>query len=98
MFVGMAVYDVLFGDVHSLKQKRGLVRPLVAELQRHFGVAAAETGMQHLYRRTEIGVAVVGGEPGHCHAVLERVERWIAARHELDLLAATHRLRAIDDE
>ncbi len=94
----MGAYDVLLGDVSSRKHKRAVVRPIVAELHRRFGVAVAETGHQDLYRRTEIGVAVVSGEAAHCRAVLEGVERWIAARPEVDLLAATHRLHALHDE
>lgn len=94
----MGAYDVLLGDVASLKQKRGVVRPIVAELQRRYGVAVAETANQDLYRRTEIGVAVVSGEAAHCQEVLERIERWIAARPEVDLLSATHRLWSLHDE
>ena len=42
MYVGALELDVLLGDVHSLKQKRSVVRPVVAELRRRFEVAAAE--------------------------------------------------------
>jgi len=60
MVVAALTLDVLLGDVRSLKQKRAVVRPLVADLRRHFpGVAVAETGHLDLHRRTEIGVAVV---------------------------------------
>jgi uncharacterized protein YlxP (DUF503 family) len=51
MVVGTLAVDVLLGDVHSLKQKRAVVRPIVAELRRRFEVAAAETGQQNLSRR-----------------------------------------------
>ena len=34
MWIGWLEFDVLLGDVHSLKQKRSVVRPIVAELQR----------------------------------------------------------------
>ena len=45
MYVAALTLDVLLGDVHSLKGKRGVVRPLVAELRRRYpGVAVAETG------------------------------------------------------
>ena len=30
MFVGTLELDVLLGDVHSLKDKRGLIRPVIA--------------------------------------------------------------------
>lgn len=59
MWIGWLEFDVLLGDVRSLKQKRSVTRPLVAELQRKFSVSAAETGSHDLYRRAGIGVAVV---------------------------------------
>ena len=53
--------DLLLGDVHSLKGKRAVVRPIVAELRRRFAVAAAEVGDQDLHRRAQVGVATVAG-------------------------------------
>ena len=44
MFTGSLTADLLLGDVHSLKGKRAVVRPIVAELRRRFAVAAAEVG------------------------------------------------------
>lgn len=64
MYVGTLSFDLLLGDVRSLKEKRSAVRPIVAELQRKFSVSAAEVGDQDLYRRCEIGVAMVSGTPG----------------------------------
>ncbi|OBH29956.1 hypothetical protein A5693_18815 [Mycobacterium sp. E1319] len=55
MWIGWLEFDLLLGDVHSLKQKRSVVRPVVAELRRKFSVAAAETGSRELYRRAGIG-------------------------------------------
>ncbi|MCW2929228.1 MAG: hypothetical protein JWM19_190 [Actinomycetia bacterium] len=84
---------MLLGDVHSLKQKRGVVRPLVAELRRRFpGVAIAETGHLDLHRRVEIGVAVVSASAGNATEVLDECERMIAVRPEIELLSARQRL------
>ena len=55
MFVGALELDVLLGDVHSLKQKRSAVRPVIAELRRRFEVSAAEAGHLDLHRRALIG-------------------------------------------
>ncbi|MCL2552410.1 MAG: DUF503 domain-containing protein, partial [Actinomycetia bacterium] len=44
MYVGALSFDLLMGDVRSLKEKRSVVRPIVAELHRKFGVSVAETG------------------------------------------------------
>jgi len=93
LYVGALTLDVLLGDVHSLKQKRGVVRPLIAELRRRFpGVAIAETGHLDLHRRVEIGVAVVSANAGNATEVLDECERMIAARPEIELLSARQRL------
>ena len=85
--------DVLLGDVRSLKAKRAVVRPLVAELRRRFpGVAVAETGHLDLHRRAEIGVAVVSATAANATAVLADCERRVAARPEIELLSARQRL------
>ena len=98
MFVGTIEFDLLLGDVHSLKEKRSIVRPIVAELKRRFEVAAAETAYADLHRRAGVGVAVVAGDAGHCADVLDECERLIAARPEVDLLAVRRRLVATEDE
>ena len=59
MFTGTLTADLLLGDVHSLKGKRAVVRPIVAELRRRFAVSAAEVGDQDLHRRAQVGVATV---------------------------------------
>jgi uncharacterized protein YlxP (DUF503 family) len=96
MVVGTLRCDLLLGDVHSLKDKRGVVRPIVAELARRFSVSVAETGDQDLHRRTEISVALVGSDHGHVHEVLTACERLIAGHPEIELLAT--RTRVLDDE
>lgn len=93
MYVGALTLDVLLGDVQSLKQKRSVVRPVIAEVRRRFPVVAvAETGHLDLYRRSEIGVAVVSATAGNCREVLEACERLVAARSEIELLSARQRL------
>ena len=93
----MLEFDLLLGDVHSLKEKRSIVRPIVAELRRRFEVAAAETGSLDLHRRAEIGVAVVAADARHCGEVLDECERLVAYRPEVDLLATRRRLIGPDD-
>jgi uncharacterized protein YlxP (DUF503 family) len=84
---------VLLGDVRSLKQKRAVVRPLVAELRRCYpGVAVAETGYLDLHRRAEIGVAVVSATAANATKVLSDCEDLVARRPEIELLSAKQRL------
>jgi uncharacterized protein YlxP (DUF503 family) len=93
----MVEFDLLLGDVHSLKEKRSIVRPIVAELRRRFDVAAAETGHVDLHRRAGIGVAVVAADAAHCGDVLDRCERLVAGHPATELLSARRRLIGSDD-
>ncbi len=97
MFVGALALDVLLGDVRSLKEKRSVVRPVVAELQRKLDVSAAEAGHQDLHRRTLIGVSVVAADAAHCVEVLDACERLVVARPELEVLSARQRLYGDED-
>lgn len=97
MYVGTLQLDLLLGDVHSLKEKRSVVRPIVAELRRRFDVAAAEAGHAELHRRSLVGVAIVSGEAAHCREVLDACERLVAARPEVELLSARVRLYGEED-
>jgi uncharacterized protein YlxP (DUF503 family) len=96
VIVGTLTLDLLLGEVHSLKEKRSLIRPVVAELRRRFPVSVAETGHLDLHRRGEVAVAVVGTDGAHCQQVLAACERLVAERPELELLSA--RTRLWDDE
>ena len=98
MFVGTLKLDLLLGDVHSLKEKRGVVRPIVGELRRRFDVAAAEAGHLDLHRRALVGVAVVAPDARHCGDVLDECERFVAGRPEVDLLSTRRRLIGDDDD
>jgi uncharacterized protein YlxP (DUF503 family) len=97
VFTGTLALDLLLGDVHSLKQKRSVVRPIVAELRRRFEVAAAEAGHLDLHRRALVGVAVVSADAAHCREVLEACERTVAQRPEIEVLSARQRLHGDED-
>jgi uncharacterized protein YlxP (DUF503 family) len=98
VFVGSLELDLLLGDVHSLKEKRSVVRPVVAELRRKFEVSAAEAGHLDLHRRALIGVAVVAADASHVRDLLASCERLVAGRPEVELLSAKHRLLGSEDE
>ena len=88
MWIGWLELDLLLGDVSSLKEKRSVVRPLLAELRRRFALSVAEVGHLELHRRTSIGVSVVSADRSHAADVLDEVERSVAYRPEIELLTA----------
>ncbi|PJE18243.1 MAG: hypothetical protein CK431_33480 [Mycobacterium sp.] len=97
MWIGWLEFDVLLGDVHCLKQKRSVIRPVVAELQRKFSVSAAETDSHDLHRRAGIGVAMVSRDRAHAVDVLDAAERLVAGHPEFELLSVRRGLNRSDD-
>lgn len=98
MWIGWLECDLLLGDVHSLKAKRSVIRPLIAELRRRFAVSAAETGQHDLHRRAEIGLAVVSADRAHTVEVLDAAERLVAGHPEFQLLSVRRGCNRSTDE
>lgn len=97
MWMGMIEFDLLLGDVHSLKGKRSVIRPILAEVRRKYEVSAAETGQLDLHRRAELGIGLVAADAAHLTEVLDAVERLVAARPEVELLSARRRVFHSED-
>src|SRR4029453_6715329 len=95
--VGALEFDLLLGDVHSLKEKRSIVRPLIAEIRKRFELSVAEVDHLELHRRTAIGVAAVSPDRAHLVEVLDAVEQLVAYRREVELLSVRRSLRSTDD-
>jgi uncharacterized protein YlxP (DUF503 family) len=92
MWVGALEFDLLLGDVHSLKEKRALVRPLIADVRRRFDLSVAEVDHLELHRRAGVGVAAVSPDRAHLVDVLDAVERLVAFRPEVELLSVRRTL------
>ena len=60
MIVGIQVWELHLPGCHSLKEKRGVLKPLTAALGRGLNVSVAETGDQDLWQKAEIACAAVG--------------------------------------
>ncbi|MGP9504303.1 DUF503 domain-containing protein [Specibacter sp. AOP5-B1-6] len=97
MWIGWIEFDLLLGDVHSLKEKRSVLRPLVAEIRKHFDVSVAEVDLKDLHRRAVVGVGLVAAERSRIVAALDAVEEHVAARPGMDLLSARRRTVTSDD-
>lgn len=98
MWIGWIELDILLGDVHSLKEKRSILRPLLAGLSRRTEAAVAEVGHHELHRRAVIGISAVGGDSAHVRDVLDRAKQYVAEGHpEVTLLAARRGVHSSED-
>jgi uncharacterized protein YlxP (DUF503 family) len=98
MWIAWMEFDLLLGDAHSLKEKRSVIRPLIADLSRRTETAAAEVGDHDLHRRARIGVSVVAADVSHAQHVLDTAERLVAEEHpETTLLSVRRGLHSSED-
>lgn len=61
----------------SLKDKRQVVRSVLARLRNQFEVSAAEVARQDSWQVAVLGLAYVSGEAGHAQEVLDHAVRYI---------------------
>lgn len=71
----------------SLKEKRGVVKALIARLRRDLNVSVAEIDHQDLWQRTTLGVAIAAGSEIGARKIAQQVERLVSREHRVDILA-----------
>lgn len=85
----IGVLRVLFQihGVHSLKEKRSIVRSLKDRLFSRFNVSVAEVGSNDVWQTGEIGIVTVSNDHQFVESVLNKVE---------DCLESYHPIRVVD--
>jgi uncharacterized protein YlxP (DUF503 family) len=78
--------------VHSLKEKRAVIKPIVEGVRRRYQAAVAEVDHQDKWQRAAIGVAVVSARAGHAREVMDAIERFVWSFPEVEVLG----IEAID--
>jgi uncharacterized protein len=74
----------------SLKDKRQVLRSVLARARNQFEVSAAEVGSQELWNQAEIGLAYVSNSAAHAEEVIEHAIRSIeASRPDIEITQAT---------
>lgn len=75
-------------NVHSLKEKRAIVKPIVEGSRTRFKVAAAEVGKQDRWQVSRLAFAAVSETPRHVTEILDAVERFVWSFPEVEVLAS----------
>ncbi|MBR6165837.1 MAG: DUF503 domain-containing protein [Clostridia bacterium] len=79
--------------VHSLKEKRMIVKSLVAQLQNRFHVSAAETDEQDTHQIIVIGVAAIVPHHAMADSLMEEISRFVEENCEAEILEETREIR-----
>ena len=77
MVVATCVIKLGLEGVFSLKDKRRIVKSILARLPQHFNVAAAEIDYHDMWRTAGIGLVTVGTDASYLHGLLEKAVTWL---------------------
>ena len=73
MSLGILTLYLQLPGCNSLKEKRGILKPVLARLHREFNVSTAEVGQMDQWRESVLACAVVSNDPDHCMRVMQEV-------------------------
>lgn len=85
MVVGvLSVFAQLHAPV-SLKDKRRIIKSILARTQNKFNVSAAEVDFQDVWHRTGLGFSCVSNEAGHADSMMGAVLRFLESDPEMEI-------------
>ena len=79
--------------VHSLKEKRMIVKSLTAKLQNKFHVSAAEIDEQDTHQIAVIGVAAIVPHNAAADSLMEKISLFVEENTEAELIDEEREIR-----
>ncbi|SHF52553.1 DUF503 domain-containing protein [Ornithinibacillus halophilus] len=79
-----AEVECIMYDGHSLKQKRSILKRIIAKLRKDFNVAVTELDYHDLWQRTKLGIVTVSNDKKHCEQVMQEIMNVIDNYSELE--------------
>ena len=79
--------------VHSLKEKRMVVKSLITQLQNRFHVSAAELDEQETHQIIVIGVAAIVPHNAIADSLMEKISQFVESASEAEVWEETREIR-----
>ena len=79
--------------VHSLKEKRMIVKSLTAQLQNKFHVSAAETDEQDTHQMIVISAAAIVPHHAMADSLMDEISRFVEDNAEAEILEEQREIR-----
>jgi uncharacterized protein YlxP (DUF503 family) len=95
MTVGIARLTLFLPEVHSLKEKRMVLRRVKDRARQKFNLAIAEVGDNDLWQRAQLGVAVLGNDRRFVASALDEVVRFV--RSEVEVTNVEREIQTMND-
>lgn len=77
MVIGSCRLTLYLPGVHSLKEKRSIVKSVLARLRNEFNVSTAEVDAQDNHQRAVLGIVCVSGSFDYARGLLEAAVGWV---------------------
>lgn len=72
--------------VHSLKEKRMILKSILAKLRNEFNVSVAEIGQQDTHQLLNIGIASIAHNNAQADSIVENILHFIEYNTEAELI------------
>ena len=89
MYVGALHVELRIRGMRSLKEKRRVVKRVIAEIGAPHPIAVAEVGHQDLWQRADLGISVVSESPGQVDRMLTSITRDLEGLTEIEVLGTS---------
>lgn len=93
MIIAVMSFRLYVPWVHSLKEKRMIVRSMIAKLQNRFHVSAAEIEEQDTHQIIVIGVAAIVPHQAIADSLMDEISRFVEENTEAEILDEVREIR-----
>lgn len=98
MIVAAVRLTLIIAENDSLKGKRKVVRSLIEKARHKFDAAMAEVGDNDLWRKAQVGVALVGNDPQLLESRMQQIMKFIENQYEVEIIDSQMELCYLKDE
>lgn len=93
MIIGTAEIKLYAPWVYSLKEKRMIVKSLIAKTRNKFNVSIAEIAEQDTHQTIVLGLACVAGSVSHSDSIIDNVISLIESSTEAEITDIVREIR-----
>jgi len=93
MFIGTVKIKIHTPWVHSLKEKRMVVKSICAKVHNQFNVSIAEVEEQNIHQIAVLGFAAVAGDKAQADSIMDHVLNFIEGNTEGEVVNIEREVR-----
>ncbi|WP_087678180.1 DUF503 domain-containing protein [Garciella nitratireducens] len=92
MVIGVVEIEIYTPWVHSLKEKRMIVKSICTKAKNKFNISIAEIAQQDVHQRIVLGFACVAGNTSHAYSTCDHVLNFIEGNTEGEIIKVDRQL------